>query len=153
MKKTIYYAFALVLMASAAHAQNVVAPCVTIPANGQISKSCNPIMSTNPMPVTGTISATTTPAKASGAYSAATITNSSTQALAASATRGFLDIKNESSTATIACRLGGTAALNTAGSLTIPPNWHYSWDGNFVPSDAVNCISSAASSPATIGAN
>jgi len=98
------------------------------------------------------VSGTTVPTRNTGAYAAATITNSSAQALAAATAVTFLDIVNESATATIACNFGGTAVINGAGSITIPPNWHRSWEGSFVPTDAVNCISSVASSAATIGA-
>ena len=53
--------------------------------------------------------------------------------------------------ATIACAFGAPAVLNGAGSITLPPLWHRSWEGSFVPTDAVNCISSVAATPATIG--
>lgn len=92
------------------------------------------------------------PTKGTGAYSAATIGASSAQVLAAGAAAVFLDIMNESTTATIACNFGGTAIINGAGSITIPPGWHRSWEGTFVPTEAVNCIASAASTPAAIGA-
>lgn len=105
--------------------------------------------------VTGTPGApsTVTPIKGSGAYNPATITNSSTQVLAAGIASAMLDIVNESTTATIACAFGVSAAvINGAGSITIPPGWHRSWEGFFVPTDAVNCISSVASSAASVGA-
>lgn len=94
-----------------------------------------------PTPITG-IGSTTGP----------TITSTSGQALA-TGSRRFLYIGNESTTATIACNFGGTAIINTAGNYTIPPNAGRTWDGTFVPSEAVNCISSAATSPATIQVN
>jgi len=84
-----------------------------------------------------------------GLTSAATITNTSAQVVAA-ASRQFLVIDNESTTATIACNFGGTAAINTAGSFTIPPGSTRTWASYPVPADTVNCISSVASSPATI---
>lgn len=93
------------------------------------------------------------PASGTGSTTAVTVTSTSGQALAAAVTRRFLYIGNESTTATIACNLGGTAILNTAGNYTIPPNTGRTWDGTFIPSDAVNCISSAATSPATVEAN
>jgi len=71
--------------------------------------------------------------------------------LAAGQASIFLDLVNESATATVACALGATAVLNGAGSITLPPLWHRSWEGTFVPTDAVNCIASAGSTPATIG--
>jgi hypothetical protein len=88
---------------------------------------------------------------------AATVTNSSTQMIAGSqGPRVFLSIDNESGTATISCNItGGTAAANTAGSYTIGPGLTRIWEGSQqspLIGGAVNCISSAASSPATIEA-
>lgn len=137
---------------------------------------CPPVSATNPFPVTATFtpsgtqnvnitqilgaapSATnplfTSPATSAvtGSVAAATITNSSTQVLAA-ASRKLLAIDNESATATIACNFGGTAAINTAGNFTIPPNFTRVWSSYPVPAEAVNCISSVASSPATVESN
>ena len=83
-----------------------------------------------------------------------TVTNSSAQALGVSAgQRIFLSIDNESATASIACSFGGTAALNTAGSYTISASNTRTWTGTQdapLSGAAINCISSAASSPATI---
>lgn len=85
----------------------------------------------------------------------ATVTSSSTTMLAAAVgIRTFLSVSNESETATIACRIGGTAALHTAGSYTLAPGQGIQWGpgGTQFPilGGAVNCISSEASSPATI---
>jgi hypothetical protein len=93
---------------------------------------------------------TMTPASPAGSVSAVTVGVSSAQALAAAANgRRLLAIDNESTTATIACSPGGTAALNTAGSYTIPPGMTRTWAGTAVPADAINCISDTASTPAT----
>ncbi len=86
---------------------------------------------------------------------AATVTSTSSQMLAGSAgPRVFLSIDNESTTATIACRAdGGTAALNTTGSYTILPGTTRTWTGSQqspLIGGVVNCISSAATSPATM---
>ena len=86
---------------------------------------------------------------------AVTVTNSSAQALAAvTGSRLFLSIDNESTTATIACAFSATAAINTAGSYTIAPGMTRVWGAGTpeipVPGGPVNCISSAATSPATI---
>jgi hypothetical protein len=86
-----------------------------------------------------------------GTYSSVTVGTSSAQALAAGSASKFLDIMNESASATIACAFGATAVINGGGSITFPPGWHRSWEGSFVPTDAVNCIASGASTPATIG--
>lgn len=95
---------------------------------------------------------TVAPASAAATTTAATVGTSSALALAG-ATRTYLMIKNESASAFISCKLAGTAALNTAGSITIAPYASISWEGSYVPSDAVNCIASASSTPATLVSN
>lgn len=84
-----------------------------------------------------------------------TVTSASAQALAASVgPRTYLAIDNESTTADIACSFGGAAALNTAGSYTIPAGATRVWGpvgvGRPLSGAAINCISGATSSPATI---
>lgn len=107
-----------------------------------------PASPTNPLPVL------TLPASTTGSTDAVTVGTTSSQALAAAAgIRRFLAIDNESMTAAIACAFGGAAALNTAGSWTIPPGMTRTWNGTFVPSDAVNCIASAAGTPVTVEAD
>ena len=67
--------------------------------------------------------------------------------------RSQLAIDNESATYAVACAFGATAALNTAGSWTIPAGMTRTWpavSGGFVPSDTVNCIAGAASTPISI---
>jgi hypothetical protein len=92
------------------------------------------------------------PLYASGAYSGTTVGTTAAVVLAANTAHAYLDIVNQSSTATIACNFGGTAVINGPGSITIPPGWHRSWEGFFVPTDAVSCVASAANTPITIGA-
>jgi len=84
-------------------------------------------------------------------YSPATIGATSASCVTAGAASTFLDIVNESATATIAFNVGGTAVINGAGSITLPPLWHRSYENSFVPTDIVNCIASAGATPATIG--
>jgi hypothetical protein len=89
-----------------------------------------------------------------GGFTAVTLTGSSTQILAANPARKLLAISNESTTATIACAFGSTvAAINTAGSWTIPPTLTRVWSGPYIPGDTLNCVSSAAPSPATVEEN
>lgn len=92
------------------------------------------------------------PSSVTGSVTPATIGTSSAQVLAAGSRR-LVTIDNESATATIACAFGATAAINTAGSYTIAPGYTRVWDKYPVPADAVNCIASAASTPATVEAN
>ena len=91
------------------------------------------------------------PSYGTGGWTAATIGVTSAQVLAADSTRkSTLAIQNVSTTATIACSFSGAAALNTAGSFTIQPSSMLSFSTNYVPQEAMTCISSAASTPATV---
>lgn len=105
-----------------------------------------PVSVAKPLPVASPQSSIT------GSVTAATIGTSSAQVLAA-ASRQLLAIDNESTTATIACAFGAPAAINTAGSFTLAPGVTRVWKDYPVPADAVNCIASAASTPATVEAN
>ena len=90
-----------------------------------------------------------------GGQNAVTVTSTSAQILAVRAGPKYaLSIKNESTTASIAICFGScTAALNTAGSITIGPGVLWSASPAYIPLDAIIGISSAATSPATIQAN
>lgn len=69
----------------------------------------------------------------------------------ATSTRYYLMFKNESTTKDIGCRFDGTtSALNTAGTVTLPPYGVVIFEGTYVPRGAVRCISSAATQPLTI---
>ncbi len=86
---------------------------------------------------------------------ACTITNSSALAVTLPTQTTVLAIDNESASATIACAFAnGTAALNTAGSWTIPPGFTRTWffgpKLGLINPGILNCISGAATSPATI---
>lgn len=96
------------------------------------------------------------PMSGTGGQNAVTVTNSSASLLAArTAPQAALSVKNESTTASIAICFGSscTAALNTAGSITIGPGLLWSASPGYVPLDQIKGISSAATSPATIQAN
>jgi hypothetical protein len=107
-----------------------------------------PVTQAAPLPTVQQAGAST----ATGIAVAATITGASTQVLAA-APRRKLSIDNESATATIACAFGAAAAINAAGSYTLTPGQTRVWSAYPVPADALNCISNAGPSPATIEAN
>lgn len=96
-----------------------------------------------------------------GATNAVTVGTSSAQCLAANTGPGYrlIVIDNESATATIAFNVGGTAALNTAGSITLYPSVTLNGADsriiiaappNTTMHDPINCIASGASTPATI---
>lgn len=100
--------------------------------------------------ITVTGSVTTLPTAGPVTNSSITVTNSSGAFLAASTATKFLSCKNESATASIALNFaGGTAALNTAGNITLTPGAAITFDGTQVPTGAITAISSVASSPAT----
>lgn len=114
--------------------------------NGQqVGQQCNP----SGVPVIG-------PTNSAGAYSAQTVGTSASTIIVASACKVFCDVYNTSSTATICINVGAAATISNgscaAGEITLPPLWHRSWEGTYVPSDAVSAIASAASTPATVGA-
>ena len=96
------------------------------------------------------------PNVASGAYTAATIGTSDQTILAAGSAYYFLDLVNDSATATVCINFGATATIAgtscSAGEITLPPLWHRSWEGSFIPTDTLHAIASAASTPASIGA-
>ena len=94
-------------------------------------------------------SVTPTPTSSAATTTAASVGVASAQALA-SGTRVYLAFKNESTSAFVACTLEATAALNTAGSITLPPYASWAWEGSYIPSNALSCIASGAATPLTI---
>jgi len=93
-----------------------------------------------------------TPTTGTGGVTAVTVGTSSAQALAAASGNRLtmLALQNVSASASIACNLGGTAALNTAGNFQIGPGQMLTWNSTYIPQDAINCIASAASTPLTV---
>ena len=67
----------------------------------------------------------------------------------------FLDIQNESATATVCINFGAAATITgtacAAGEITIAPLGSKTWQNSFVPSDVIHAIASAASTPVTVG--
>jgi hypothetical protein len=66
--------------------------------------------------------------------------------------RTYLALLNVSTTATVYCTLDGSAALATAtaGQITLLPSSGFVWSGGKVPTNQINCIASASSTPFTI---
>ncbi len=132
----------------------VLATILAIPASSQIPFGGTvigkvAIDQTTPGTTNGVATATSA---VTGSVSGKTITNASTQTLAA-APRQLLAIRNQSSTATISCAFGIAAVIGQAGGFDMVPGSTTVWNSYPVPADAVNCISSAATSPATVEAN
>jgi hypothetical protein len=89
------------------------------------------------------------PTQSAPTVTAASVGPSSAQAKAAGAFNYYF-IQNVSASASIACQWAGTAALNSGGSFMLPPYASRTWENNAVPNAALNCIASAAATPATI---
>ena len=87
------------------------------------------------------------PNQATGAYSSVTVGTSDSTIVAAGTAFYFLDIINASPSATICINFGATATISgttcAAGEITLPPLWHRSWEGSFIPTDAIHAIASA----------
>jgi hypothetical protein len=96
------------------------------------------------------------PKASTGAYASATAGASDVTILAANGAQSFLDVVNQSPTQTVCLNFGAAATISgtscAAGEITLPPLWHRSWEGGFVPSDALHAIASAASTPLSVGA-
>ncbi len=81
-----------------------------------------------------------------------TATGSSAKAVDARL-RNYLGVYNNDASNAVAINFGGTAAVASAGSITIPAAGYREWvggEGRFVPSNQVNIISAGSSSPVTI---
>jgi hypothetical protein len=78
-----------------------------------------------------------------------TVGASSAQCLAASTAINFLQVQNASPSASVACAFGASAVLNSSGSFQLGPGQSAHWGPETagVPSGALNCIASAASTP------
>lgn len=88
----------------------------------------------------------------SALVTAVTATGSSAKASDAK-TRQYLGVFNNDASNAVAINFGGTAAVATAGSITIPASGFREWvggEGRFVPNNQVNIISAGSSSPVTI---
>jgi hypothetical protein len=102
------------------------------------------ISTTNPVPV-----ASQAPARAARNFPGCTVGTSSGQCLASSTAVTFVQVENTSASASIACAWGATAVLNSAGSFQLAAGQGASWGVNTggVPTGALNCIASGASTP------
>jgi len=80
---------------------------------------------------------------------AVTVGTSSAQGVAGK-TRNFLLIQNQSASATVSFAFASAAVLNGAGSFTLAAGASMRWDQTFVPSDAINFIASAGSTPVSV---
>lgn len=95
------------------------------------------------------------PVSSNANYSAVTVGTSSASILSPFQANIFLDVYNDSATATVCCAFGAAATISgtacAAGELSLPAGWHRSWENNYIPADQLFCIASAASTPVTLG--
>lgn len=112
----------------------------------------NPPSNANPLPVSAGTGANFPVRAIAGSaltVSGCTVGTSSAQCLAAAAASTWIQVQNTSASAQIACSWSGTAALNSTGSFMLQPGQSASWGmlSSGVPTSALNCIASAASTP------
>ena len=106
-----------------------------IPCTGDIDTEMVPVSVANPLPVAAGTGA-------GGAYtdrSVANATGATQQLMAANANRKVLGIQNNAANPIAVNFLGGAAALNTAGSVTLSPGQLLLLD-NYPPVGVVNLI-------------
>jgi len=99
--------------------------------------------------VTGGVAMPVTPKTQAFTFPGCTVGTTSAQCLAASTATNHIQVQNTSTSATLACSWGGTAALNSSSSFQLAAGQSALWGAatSGVPSQALNCISSAASTP------
>jgi hypothetical protein len=98
--------------------------------------------------VTGTV--TTTPRAGTYTIAGCTVGITSASCIAGSTVTNHVMIQNNSATATVACAWAtGTAVLASNGSVQLFPGQSMTWGPNTagIPSGAMDCIASAASTP------
>jgi hypothetical protein len=80
------------------------------------------------------------------------VTSASATILASGVAKVFLDLVNNSSTQTVCVNIGGNATLSgtacASGEITLPPLFHRSWEGSYIPLDAISALSTTATAAA-----
>ena len=114
---------------------------VVLRQSGTSGNAAAPVNETNPLPVS-------VPAGA-GSYSGCTVATMATVCLSASTTRAHVGLQNVSSRAApmdVACRWGGTPAVNDSGSFMLWWGGQANWGGatGWAPTGALTCIAVAA---------
>jgi hypothetical protein len=108
-------------------------------------------VSTNPntLYIGGSSAMQLTAAAAARNFPGCAVGTASATCLAAGVAKSFVQVQNASASASIACAWGATAALNGSGSFQLAAGQGASWGPVTagIPSGALNCISSAASTP------
>ena len=116
--------------------------CVS--GHNAVGLNCQPIGNGFGLPVTSA------PQTASGTTSAVSLGTSSTLVIAANAATIGYSICNMSTSANVACNLGGTAVINGAGSYTFGAGQCLTNSPFVIDKLAINCIASGAATPLTV---
>ena len=92
------------------------------------------------------------PSTGTGAFIAKTIGTGASTVLAAGNTTTYLLLANPSVAGgnTVYCAFGSTAVVNAAGTIPVAPGQIMTFEGSYVPRDAVSCIATGASTPFTL---
>ena len=139
MKKLL---IALCLLATPAIAAQDTSLCVS--GHNAVGLNCQSIGNGFGLPVTSA------PQTGSSTTSAVSLGTSSTNIIATKAVTIGYSICNMSTSATVACNLGGTAVINGAGSYTFGAGQCLTNSPFVIDTAAINCIASGAATPLTI---
>jgi hypothetical protein len=103
----------------------------------------------NSVYVAGSSAVPLTASSAARNFPGCAVGTASATCLAAGIAKSFVQVQNASASASIACAWGTAAALNGSGSFQLAAGQGASWGPVTagIPSGALNCISSAASTP------
>jgi len=143
---SVLWLFSLPLYAQSTANQVIPGYITTVGCPGSFTSCFVPYSASNPLPTTSTLA----PISSTGTTSAATIGTASAQVIAASTVTTGYSICNVSVSAQVACRIGGTAAINTAGSYMLDPGQCLMNSPYILDTGVINCIASVASTPLTV---
>lgn len=114
--------------------------------NGSAPSASNPIWVS---PATSALFSVKSAPPSSLTVAGCTVGVASAQCVGAAAATQWIQVQNNHATNTVACSWGGTATLNSNSSFMLAPGQTASWGVNTsgVPTSALNCIASGASTP------
>lgn len=137
-----------------------------VPGLVNLSNRAVPVSSSNPFPVTGTVTAapsgtqnvavtnfpatqavSTAPNRGVATASMATVGTTASALVPAGAARSHLMVQNQSTTAVLTCTFNGVAPVSGTTGIEIYPMGNVAASGMagaFMPTGAVNCISNTA---------
>ena len=106
-------------------------------------------LNTNTVYIGGSTAVPLTASSSARNFPGCAVGTASATCLAAGVAKSFVQVQNASASASVACAWGAAAALSGAGSFQLAAGQGASWGPVTagIPSGALNCISSAASTP------